>query len=126
KVLIVIFLASYLNAKKELLALATRRLGPIRLPEPRYLGPLLLAWVVSLAVLFIEKDLGSSLLFFGIFVVMLWAATGRASYLVIGLVLFLVGAFLGYLAFGHVQDRILIWLHALNPRYVNDQGYQLA
>jgi cell division protein FtsW (lipid II flippase) len=126
KVLIVIFLASYLAARKELLAVATRRLGPLRLPEPRYLGPLLVAWFVSLAVLFIEKDLGSSLLFFGIFVVMLWAATGRASYLVLGLVLFAIGAFLGYIAFAHVQDRILIWLHALDPKYVENKGYQLA
>src|SRR5207247_4492316 len=112
KVLIVVFLAGYLNAKKELLSVATRQVGPIRLPEPRYLGPLLVAWGISLAVLFMEKDLGSSLLFFGIFVVMLWAATGRASYLALGLVLFIVGAALGYVAFGHVQDRVLIWLHA--------------
>src|SRR6266508_837370 len=126
KVLIVIFLASYLNAKKELLAVATRRVGPIRLPEPRYLGPLVVAWFISLAVLFIEKDLGSSLLFFGIFVVMLCAATGRASYLALGLVLFVLGALLGYAAFGHVQARVAIWLHALEPRYINREGYQLA
>ena len=90
KVLIVIFLASYLSAKKELLAVATRRIGPIRLPEPRYLGPLLLAWLLSLAVLFLEKDLGSSLLFFGVFVVMLWVATGRVTFLVLGVLLFAV------------------------------------
>jgi len=126
KVLIVIFLASYLNAKKELLALATRRLGPIRLPEPRYLGPLLLAWLVSLAVLFMEKDLGSSLLFFGIFVIMLWAATGRATYLVLGLVMFVIGALIGYAAFAHVQDRVAIWLHALDPHYIHGKSYQLA
>src|SRR5919198_5078600 len=126
KVLIVIFLASYLNAKKELLALATRRLGPIRLPEPRYLGPLLLAWLVSLAVLFMEKDLGSSLLFFGVFVIMLWTATARGSYLVLGLMLFAIGAVIGYLAFAHVQDRVIIWLHALEPNYVHAKGYQLA
>jgi cell division protein FtsW (lipid II flippase) len=124
--MIVIFLASYLAARKELLAVATRRLGPIRLPEPRYLGPLLVAWMVSLVVLFIEKDMGSSLLFFGIFVVMLWAATGRASYLALGLVLFVLGAILGYLAFAHVQDRVLIWLHALSPKYIDNKGYQLA
>jgi cell division protein FtsW (lipid II flippase) len=126
KVLIVIFLASYLNAKKELLAVATRRVGPIRLPEPRYLGPLLVAWAISLAVLFMEKDLGSSLLFFGIFVVMLWAATARATYLGLGLVLFIGGALLGYAAFGHVQNRVTVWLHALEPRYVQGVGYQVA
>jgi len=122
----VIFLASYLNAKKELLAVVTRRIGPIRLPEPRYLGPLLVAWGVSLAVLFMERDLGSSLLFFGIFVIMLWAATGRASYLVLGLAMFIVGAAIGYAAFAHVQDRVTIWLHALEPKYVQGKSYQLA
>jgi cell division protein FtsW (lipid II flippase) len=126
KVLIVIFLASYLNAKKELLAMATRRIGPLRLPEPRYLGPLLVAWGVSLAVLFAEKDLGSSLLFFGIFVIMLWAATGRATYIALGLVMFIAGALIGYAVFGHVRERVVIWQHALEPKYVHDEGYQLA
>src|SRR5207247_8037485 len=79
KVLIVIFLASYLNAKKELLALATRRIGPFRLPEPRYLGPLVVAWFVSLAVLFMEKDLGSSLAFSVICLMMVLAVRGRVS-----------------------------------------------
>jgi len=126
KVLIVIFLASYLNAKKELLAVATRRVGPFRFPEPRYLGPLLVAWFVSLAVLFLQKDLGSSLLFFGIFVIMLWTATGRGTYLAMGAVLFVAGAILGYAMFGHVQERVTIWRFALQPKYVHDQGYQLA
>ena len=127
KVLIVIFLASYLNSKKELLAVATRRLGPLRLPEPRHLGPLLVAWGISLAVLFLEKDLGSSLLFFGIFVIMLWTATGRATYLALGVLLFAAGAFAGYTAFDHVQLRIDVWLRALEPDLVFEQGYgQLA
>jgi cell division protein FtsW (lipid II flippase) len=127
KVLIVVFLASYLSARKELLAVATRRIGPIRLPEPRYFGPLLGAWFLSLAVLFMEKDLGSSLLFFGIFVIMLWVATARGSFLALGLILFAAGAILGYLAFGHVQARVHIWLHALEPARVQAQGYgQLA
>jgi cell division protein FtsW (lipid II flippase) len=127
KVLLVIFLASYLSSRKELLAVTTRRWGPIRLPEPRFVAPLLVAWLMSLAVLFMEKDLGSSLLFFGIFVVMMWVATGRSIYLVIGLVLFVVGAYIGYVAFAHVQARVDIWLHALEPDKVNAFGYgQLA
>jgi len=126
KVIIVIFLASYLSARKKLLAVATRRIGPLRFPEPRYLGPLFVAWFASLAVLFMEKDLGSSLLFFGIFVVMLWTATGRGSYLVLGLILFVIGATVGYLLFQHVQDRVLIWFHALDPRYLPGKSYQLA
>ena len=99
KVLLVVFMASYLASHRDLLAVATRRIGPVRIPEPKYLGPLLIAWGVSLAVLFVEKDLGSSLLFFAIFVAMLWAGTGRASYLVLGIVLFAIAAVLGYLAF---------------------------
>ena len=126
KVLIVIFLASYLNAKKELLAIATRKLGPFQLPEPKHLGPLLVAWGVSLAILFLEKDLGSSLLFFAIFVVMLYVATARGTYLLAGALLFVVGAGLGYLAFAHVQDRVTIWLNALDPRLINDESFQLA
>ena len=126
KVLLVVFMASYLASHRELLAVATRRIGPVRIPEPKYLGPLLIAWGVSLAVLFVEKDLGSSLLFFAIFVAMLWAGTGRASYLVLGIVLFAIAALLGYLAFPHVQDRVAIWFHALDPSFIRDRGYQLA
>jgi len=126
KVLIVIFAASYLNARRELLAVATRRLGPIALPEPRHLGPLLLAWSISLAVLFFEKDLGSSLLFFGIVVVMVWVATARGAYLALGGILFAVGAFLGYQAFSHVQERVTVWLHVLEPEFIQEEGYQVA
>jgi cell division protein FtsW (lipid II flippase) len=126
KVLIVIFAASYLNARRELLAVATRRLGPISLPEPRHLGPILLAWGISLAVLFFEKDLGSSLLFFGIVVVMLWVATARGAYLALGGILFAVGAFLGYQVFSHVQERVTVWLHVLEPEFIQDEGFQVA
>ena len=122
KVLLVIFLASYLNAKKELLAIATRKLGPFQLPEPKHLGPLLVAWAVSLAILFLEKDLGSSLLFFAIFVVMLYVATARGTYLVAGLVLFAIGALAGWLAFAHVQFRVDLWLHALDEVRVAEEG----
>jgi cell division protein FtsW (lipid II flippase) len=87
------------------------------------LGPLLLAWGASLAVLFLEKDLGASLLYFAVFVVMIWIATGRPAYLVLGLLLFAVGAYLGYLAFSHVQLRVDYWLHALDPQKVFAQGY---
>jgi cell division protein FtsW (lipid II flippase) len=126
KVLIVLFVASYLNTRKELLAVATRRLGPIALPEPRHLAPLLVAWGVSLVVLFLERDLGSSLLFFGIVVVMLWVATGRVAYLILGGLLFAVGAFFGYAAFSHVQDRVAVWLSVFSPGFIQDEGYQLA
>jgi len=123
KVLIVVFLASYLSAKRELLAVATGRIGPLRLPQAKHLAPVLLAWGASLAVLFLQKDLGASLLYFAIFVVMLWVATGRTAYLVIGLVLFAIGAGVGYATLAHVQDRVDIWLHALDPGKVFAEGY---
>jgi cell division protein FtsW (lipid II flippase) len=126
KVLIAIFLASYLNTKRELLQVAPGRLGPFQIPQVKHLGPVLVAWGVSLLVLFLEKDLGTSLLYFGIFVVMLWVATARPAYLVIGLLLFAVGASVAYLTFGHVRERVVIWQHALDPQYVHDQGFQLA
>jgi cell division protein FtsW (lipid II flippase) len=126
KVLLVIFLASYAATRRELLGVATWRLGPLTLPEPRHLAPLLLAWGVSLVVLFLEKDLGSSLLFFGFVVVVLWVATGRPQYLFLGAVLFAIGATLGYLAFEHVQDRVAVWFHALDPQFIQDEGYQVA
>jgi cell division protein FtsW (lipid II flippase) len=127
KVFVVVFLASYLNSTRELLAIGTIGIGPLRLPPPKHLGPLIVAWATSLAVLFLEKDLGASLLYFAIFVVMLWVATGRAAYLAIGFVLFAAGAAIGYAAFAHVQGRVDIWLHALDPQKVTDFGYgQLA
>jgi len=126
KVFIVVFLASYLNRKKELLEVATTKVGPVHLPQAKHLGPLFLAWGVSLAVLFLEKDLGASLLYFAIFVVMLWVATARGAYLTLGVILFAAGAILAYSTFGHVQTRVDVWLHALDPKVVNDEGYQLA
>jgi len=124
KILIVIFLASYLSAKRELLEAGVGRLG---LPRAKDLGPLLLAWGASLAVLFLERDLGASLLFFGVFIVMIWVASGRVGYLLVGGALFVAGATIGYLALSHVQARVGYWLHALEPDKVNDFGYgQLA
>ena len=126
KVLLVIFLASYLGVRRELLAVGTRRLGPISLPEPRHLAPLLLAWGLSLVILFMEKDLGSSLLFFGMFVVMMWVATGRSAYLVLGVLLFAAGALFAFATMSHVQDRVTVWLDPLNPDLVRDKSFQLA
>ena len=123
RLLIVIFLASYLSQRRELLAAGVGRFG---LPRGKDLGPLVLAWATSLVVLFVERDLGASLLLFGVFVVMVWVATGRWSYLVIGLVLFAIGAYAGWLLFAHVQERVDAWLHALNPSLVASGGYQLA
>jgi cell division protein FtsW (lipid II flippase) len=111
KICLAIFFAGYLVVKRDALALAGRRFLGIDLPRARDLGPILLMWVISLGVLVFQRDLGSSLLFFGLFVVLLYVATERASWLVVGTVLFAGGAYLGYLAFAHVQERVNGWLH---------------
>ncbi len=111
KIALAIFFAGYLVVKRDALALAGRRFLGIDLPRARDLGPILLMWLISLGVLVFQRDLGSSLLFFGLFVVLLYVATERASWLVVGAALFAGGAYLGYLAFAHVQTRVDGWLH---------------
>ncbi len=109
KVLLVVAFAGYLVVHRDALALAGRRLLFIDLPRGRDLGPILAMWLVSLGVLVFQRDLGSSLLFFGLFLVMLFVATERPGWLVVGGLLFALGAFLGYLQFAHVQLRVNIW-----------------
>ena len=124
KILIVLFLAAYLSENREMLSISTRRILGVQITEPRTLGPLLLMWALSLMVLVVEKDLGSSLIFFGIFLTMLYTATGRPSYVVIGLLLFGAGATGAYYAFGHVRVRVDIWLHPFAD--AAGKGYQLV
>ncbi|MDQ3542924.1 MAG: FtsW/RodA/SpoVE family cell cycle protein [Actinomycetota bacterium] len=124
KIALAIFFASYLADNRQLISGATWRVGPLRLPEPRYLLPVLGAWAFAVLVMVAEKDLGSSLLFFTLFVVMLWVSTERAAYLVIGVVLFGAAAFVSWRLFAHVQLRVDIWLDPwADP---NDDGYQLV
>jgi len=120
KVLLVLFFAGYLVVHRDALALAGRRFLGIDLPRGRDLGPVLAMWLVSLGVLVFQRDLGSSLLFFGLFLVMLYAATERPGWLVVGTLMFLLGAFAANAFIGHVQSRVTTWLHpfAYNP----DQG----
>ncbi|MFA5844449.1 MAG: FtsW/RodA/SpoVE family cell cycle protein [Coriobacteriia bacterium] len=124
KVLLVLFLAAYLAENREVLSVSTRRIAGMWVPAGRHLGPMLAMWAVSLAVLVLEKDLGSSLLFFGIFLVMVYVATGRPAYVVTGILLFAVGAAGAYAAFGHVQTRIAIWLAPFAD--ADGKGYQLV
>jgi peptidoglycan glycosyltransferase len=110
KVLLVIFFAAYLADNRDLLAAGSVRIGRFFVPALRHLGPLALAWGVSILVMVYEKDLGSSMLFFGVFAAMLYMATGRAYYLLVGAVLFVIGAFIAYHLFGHVQVRVDTWI----------------
>jgi peptidoglycan glycosyltransferase len=110
KIVLAVFFASYLVEKRELLGMATfPRFRPV-LPDLKHLGPVLLAWGVSLVVMIAEKDLGSSLLFFALFILLVWVATERVAYLGVGALLFTGGAYLAYQSFAHVQDRVSIWL----------------
>jgi cell division protein FtsW (lipid II flippase) len=124
KICLVVFFAAYLVDKRDVLALASRRVMGLELPRGRDLGPVLLAWVLSILVLVFERDLGSSLLLFGIFVVMLYIATERASWLLIGVGLFAGGALIAYQIFGHVQQRVDTWLDPF--AYQDGAGYQLT
>jgi cell division protein FtsW (lipid II flippase) len=126
KLALEIFFAGYLVRKRAVLALAGRKVMGVTLPRARDLGPVIVAWGASLLILTRESDLGSSLLFFGIFVVMLYIATARRSWLLIGLVLFVLGSLGAYHFVGHVHERVQIWLHPLDPHYITDQSYQLA
>ncbi len=118
KILLVIAFSGYLVVNRDALALAGRRVLGVDLPRGRDLGPILLAWLASLAILVFQRDLGSSLLFFGIFVVLLYVATERPGWLVLGIVLFVTGAYLGYAMFGHVRVRFDAWLHPFSsPDY---------
>jgi cell division protein FtsW (lipid II flippase) len=126
KVCLVIFFAAYLAERKELLAIASRRVAGMHIPDLKHFGPLLVMWGLSLAVLFFEKDLGSSLLFFSIFLLMIYIATARLVYLLFGSALFVAGAYAGYQIFTHVQERVTVWLDVFNPRLIRDESYQLA
>ena len=110
KICIVVFLASYLAENREMLSASTRQIGPIALPEPHMLLPMFIMWGISLLVVIFERDLGSALLFFSFFVIMLYVCTGRVSYVIVSLLLLAVGGVLCYKLFSHVQTRIQIWL----------------
>lgn len=115
KIALTIFFAGYLVTARDSLSLVGRKILGVRLPRGRDLGPIIVAWAVTLAVLVFERDLGTSLLFFGLFVGLLYVATERTSWVILGFVLFLGGAFAAWTVFAHVQRRVDIWLHPFAP-----------
>ncbi|WP_255658810.1 FtsW/RodA/SpoVE family cell cycle protein [Actinoplanes sp. L3-i22] len=133
KLALVSFFAYYLVRKREVLSLASHRFLGLDFPRGRDLGPVLTVWLLSLLVLVFEKDLGTALMYFGLFVVTLYVATERSSWLIIGLLLFFGGVYVAYLLgesvggpFANFYDRASIWLDPFAPKYIDNDGYQLV
>jgi cell division protein FtsW (lipid II flippase) len=123
KIAIVIFLASYLREHREVMIVGARRVLGVTLPPLKHFGPMLVVWGASMFMLVFIRDLGSSLMFFAAFLALLYVATGRFSFVVIGMAMFLVGAWFFASTVPHVHDRVEIWLHPYNePR---ENGYQI-
>ncbi|HWQ61256.1 MAG TPA: FtsW/RodA/SpoVE family cell cycle protein [Negativicutes bacterium] len=110
KLFIVLFLAAYLSERREVLTFATRRFGPLVLPQPRIMAPLLAIWGLAMLMLVAQRDLGAALLYFGTATIMIYLASGRPGFLWWGAGMFLVGAALAYALYPHVRVRFDIWL----------------
>ncbi|MBV7363111.1 FtsW/RodA/SpoVE family cell cycle protein [Actinomycetaceae bacterium TAE3-ERU4] len=129
KVTLAIAFAAYLVAYRDRLVLGGKKIFGLRLPRAKDLGPLLLIWIMSLGVLVLQRDLGTSLLFFGLFVSMLYVATDRISWIVLGMSMFAVGAVAAKSLFAHVQYRFDVWLHTFDPEIYSRRyggSWQLA
>ncbi len=121
---LVIFFASYLAEKRELLASPTVRVGNHLLPDPRPFGPLLVAFGFAVLIIAAENDIGFALIVFMLFLIMLWLATGKALYILIGVFLFVLAAFIGVHLFTQAGERITVWLHPF--AHAATSGYQLV
>jgi cell division protein FtsW (lipid II flippase) len=127
KLALAISFAGYLVAKRDVLALAGRRVLGVDLPRARDLGPILMVWAISLLLLVFESDIGTSAVFMGLFVAMLYIATSRTSWLLLGFVMFVLGAFAASKLVGHVGERFTVWLHPFagnNPEGIAYQPVQ--
>ncbi|GGP38149.1 FtsW/RodA/SpoVE family cell cycle protein [Saccharothrix coeruleofusca] len=123
KILLMVFFAAFLVSKRDLFTTAGRRVLGLDLPRARDLGPLIAAWAVGVSIMVLQRDLGSSLLFFGIVLVLLYVATERAAWVVLGVGMFCAGAVVAWRLFGHVQIRVQNWLDPFADP--DDAGYQI-
>jgi len=126
KIAIVIFLASYLRDTRQVLVIGARRFLGLTIPPLKHFGPLLVVWGAAMLMLIVIKDLGSSLMFFGAFLSLLYVATNRLSFVLVGMVMFVLGAWLVGSNVPHVQDRVEIWQDPFKPGLVDREGYQIA
>jgi cell division protein FtsW (lipid II flippase) len=124
KVILVVFLAGYLAENRTLLAAVSTRIGPIKLPPLPYLLPMVAMWGIALSIVIIQKDLGAALLFFSVFLSLLYIATRRGSYVFFGGLLFVGGSAVLYVLFGHVQDRVDIWIDPFHDPL--GKGFQIV
>jgi cell division protein FtsW (lipid II flippase) len=124
KVILVVFLAGYLSENRPLLVEQSTALGPLRLPPLPYLLPMAGMWAIALGIVVVQRDLGAALLFFAVFLVLLYIATARSSYVAIGLVAFVAGSAVMYTLFGHVQQRVDIWIDPFED--ASGAGYQVV
>jgi cell division protein FtsW (lipid II flippase) len=128
KIAIVIFLASYLRDNRQILVTAGRRVLGLTIPPMKQFGPMLVVWGAAMATLLLTRELGTSLMFYGAFLALLYVATGRFSFPLIGLILFGVGAWFVATHVGHVHSRVLAWEHPFDKSLYEKRGgsYQLA
>jgi cell division protein FtsW (lipid II flippase) len=128
KIAIVVFLASYLRDTRQLLVTAGRRVLGVTIPPLKHFGPMLVVWGTAMLLLFFIRDIGSSVMFFGAFLAMIYVATDRLSFVVVGVVTFGLGAYLVAGHIGHIADRIDAWQDPFRPDLLNKPGgsYQLA
>jgi cell division protein FtsW (lipid II flippase) len=125
KICLVVFLASYLREHREVLVVGARKIGGlITLPPLKHLGPLLVVWGASMLMLVFIRDLGSSLMFFGAFLALLYVATAELSFVVIGMIMFTIGAWFFSETIAHVGERVDIWLDPFKT--ADTSGYQVA
>lgn len=124
KLCLAVFFAGFLVLKRDSLALIRVRYWHLGWPRPRDLGPIITSWVVSVGILVFERDLGMSLLYFGMFIAVLYLATGQRTWLAAGAVLFAIGSVTAWALFGHVQTRVEIWLHPFE--HADTAGYQVV
>ncbi len=128
KIALAIFFAGYLVTARDSLSLVGRTFLGMRFPRVRDLGPILVIWVLAMGVIVFQHDLGTALLYFGLFLVMIYVATGRLSWVILGLLLFAGGAFVASRSLSYVAGRFNSWLDAFNPAIYDRAGgsYQLV
>jgi cell division protein FtsW (lipid II flippase) len=126
KICIVVFLAAYLREHRDVMVVGAKRFLGLTFPPLKHLGPLLVIWGLAMVMLVFIRDLGSSLMFFGAFLALIYVATDRFGFVVIGMFMFALGAWFFATTVGHVQARVDVWQHPFDPDTVENTGYQIA